>query len=702
MIEKVEELSKFKDEAKDLLMTDSIRIKNIETDFKVNIKNIENILSSSVIYPGLIGYSGKFKSFHDYMDYTLSQISEFNIFKEKNIHDLIPYKKKMDETLENIKYQMNHIINLANEFAIKKIEDSENRLKSMIQLYDDRLQDTRVENAHYSIGLEKKSEELSRLIKNVYEIKADIFKRVKDEMTNMKGEQRTMLKLVSSYKKEFGQIKDKFIQLSEFIRDVRFRVNIAPELQKKEFIAFSKKLSYNYKDRDNDRASFSGSERKSMINRADTFNFKNKNYLNSGSDIKDIFESPYFNSQNKNKYYPNTHDLKKRNSMQINNFNKLSNKVIKKFDISKEKEKENSKINSNEKSENNLGRRKTEALLTPKNFSKDFNNISDKKEKEKDGNNSIIFSSDSSGEEKPKQKSKEKEKEKEKNQFIIKEEDENENNMSEITEEHNKKKTVKENKISDENENKSSVIINEEEEIQKKEEEKNKKDTQELEKNNDKTINININKKDNTSFNNKITELNKIYSSKSENRNEKSIKLQVNKSEKIKGNIKGNERNNTVSIISINDMFMNQNRTNRLMPFVNSSRNFLYSLSIENNYLKQNQMAVINNKYNPPKTRVKSYSFKNTNNKNKISANLDAESTNNFEKTYMPYKTFSNFSNIGLDKIEGKKYINSKIVLLNNNNNKIIKEVANNFLNKKINKISLNKEPNIFKKINAS
>ena len=240
MIEKVEELSKFKDEAKDLLTTDSVRIKNIETDFKVNIKNIENILSSSVIYPGLIGYSGKFKSFHDYMDYTLSQISEFNIFKEKNIHDLIPYKKKMDETLENIKYQMNHIINLANEFAIKKIDDSEKRLKSMIQLYDDRLQDTRVENAHYSIGLEKKSEELARLIKNVYEIKADIFKRVKDEMMNVKGEQRTMLKLVSSYKKEFGQIKDKFIQLSEFIRDVRFRVNIAPELQKKEFIAFSK------------------------------------------------------------------------------------------------------------------------------------------------------------------------------------------------------------------------------------------------------------------------------------------------------------------------------------------------------------------------------------------------------------------------------------------------------------------------------
>ena len=385
----------------------------------------------------------------------------------------------MDEALENIKYQTNHIVNLANEFTKIKIEDSEKRLKSMIQLYDDRLQDTRVENAHYSIGLEKKSEELSRLIKNVYEIKADIFKRVKDEMTNVKGEQRTMLKLVSSYKKEFGQIKDKFIQLSEFIRDVRFRVNIAPELQKKEFIAFSKKLSYNYKDKDNNRSSFSGfngSGRKSMINRADTFNFKNKNFLNSGSDINDIFDSPYFNSK-KNKQYPNTLELQKRNSMQINNFNKLSNKVITKFDASKEKEKDNSKINSNEKSENNFGRRKTEALSTPKNLSKDFPNQSDKKEKEKERNDSIKFSSDSSGEENPKQKSKEKEKDK-KNQFIIKEEDENENNMSEITEEHNRKKTIKENKISDENENKESIIINEEENQKKK-----KKKTKKIHKN---------------------------------------------------------------------------------------------------------------------------------------------------------------------------------------------------------------------------
>ena len=73
IIEKIEELNQFKEETKNKLITDSIRITNIETDSKVNIKNIEKILSSSVIYPGLIGYSGKFKSFHDYMDYVLNK-----------------------------------------------------------------------------------------------------------------------------------------------------------------------------------------------------------------------------------------------------------------------------------------------------------------------------------------------------------------------------------------------------------------------------------------------------------------------------------------------------------------------------------------------------------------------------------------------------------------------------------------------------
>jgi seryl-tRNA synthetase len=96
LIQKVEELVKYKEDSNDKLITESIRLTNLETDFKTNIKNIENILSNSVIYPGIIGYSAKFKTFHDFIDYVLKHISDLDLFKEKSIHDLGPYKKKID------------------------------------------------------------------------------------------------------------------------------------------------------------------------------------------------------------------------------------------------------------------------------------------------------------------------------------------------------------------------------------------------------------------------------------------------------------------------------------------------------------------------------------------------------------------------------------------------------------------------------
>ena len=43
--QKVKEFFKFREETKDKSVSNSIRLTNLETEFKVNIKNIENIFS---------------------------------------------------------------------------------------------------------------------------------------------------------------------------------------------------------------------------------------------------------------------------------------------------------------------------------------------------------------------------------------------------------------------------------------------------------------------------------------------------------------------------------------------------------------------------------------------------------------------------------------------------------------------------------
>ena len=788
LIQKIDELSQFKDETRDKILTDSIKIINIENDYKMNFKNIENILSSTVIYPGLIGFSGKFKSFHDFMDYVLLQIQELNAFKEKSIVELGPYKKKIDENLDNIKLQVNHIINSSNEFTLKKVSDCEQKMKSLIQLYDDRLQDTRVENAHYAIKLEKKSEDLSNLIKNIYEVRTDIYSKVKEEVSSVKGEQRTLLRLFTSYKKEFGSIKNKFIQLSEFIRDVRFRVNLDTDVKKKEFVAISKKLSFLNKG----NISFGSNKKKSLINRAETFDL-NKKYQNTNYDI---FETPY-NANKETKLYSNTYNFNKRGSLQVNNLQKFSNKLLTKFDSLDEpnEENKNKKCSNNSskklirinKNINNYGngisdifasgekqkkfnRRNTAAVAVPITYNKDFHFFNQKNFNNKANNDLInsdkiqeekyLYSSKSSSEDIEKNNSEigEKEKDKknsfqisnnnkEKKEFIIKEEDEN--NGSEITaDENNKQKSSKDIKnLKKDNERKSksvnkegieennNIIPSKKEEIK---EEKNKEENKvgeikekvieekrEKEKeieinkenkegeiiNNEKNNNIYLNTEktpnilSHNSINNKFVR-NKTFSAKILNKKDKSINLRNNQNEFKQ---KENPRNNIVSIVNINEMFLKNNNDHqkKRYGFFNYPNNLYLALSPENYFLNKNKTL---------------YNMKMPQNKNKISLLSKSNKTfgnspiNNIDKTVpqhllikkkfmdsldidmksdQPYKTYSNFPKFNLEGYEGNIKLNTKIIYLSGKKNKK-NEFAINFLNKPIKKTTLKKEQYIY------
>lgn len=583
LVQKIDELIQFKDETRDKLITESIRITNVESDYKVNLKNIENVLSTSVIYPGLIGYSAKFKTFHDYMDYVLKQISDLNLFKEKSIMDLVPYKKKIDDGMEFIRLQVNHIINSSNEYTIKSVNESEQRMKSLIQLYDDRLQDTRVENAHYSIGLVKKSEELSRLISNVHDVKADIYKRLKDEVNNMKGDQRQVLRLFTGYKKQFNLIKDKFTQLSEFIRDVRFRANIAPDIKKREFVNMAKQLDFNHNINSLSNSISNNTtlnSRKGNILRSETFDLNKRMLPNTFEN----FELP--STEHKNKLYASTFGKNKRTSLQasLNSFSNNSKEDPKNYPYMKSKSKKGIYIDLEKDLDDTMvkktfNRRNTAAVIAPKKLKRDFSENSSKnayenqnnspnndfynyrkekeQEKQKQKEDNLAFSSETSSEEDNKENddmeqnqrkiSMQKENKKPKSQYVIKEEDEN--NISEISEDNKKQKSNdkekqnenKEKSENDKNNNKNIQMNSQNNNSNKKEEKIN-----DTEQSNNKD---NIEKKDNKNIDNKKD------NNKEKEMEKQRVKIIKNLSnENLISNIKNlknkdNKKNNNIKII---------------------------------------------------------------------------------------------------------------------------------------------------------
>ena len=135
--ENIESLIQFKEEIRDTLF--KRRAKYIDFEKKMNdeIDRINKILMDTVIYPGIIGNSAKFKTYHDFIDYVLTEISQLILFKEKSGLDIVPFKRKIEQSIDAFKIQMNNFS--TKEFTNNLINQIEEKINSLLKLNDERL-----------------------------------------------------------------------------------------------------------------------------------------------------------------------------------------------------------------------------------------------------------------------------------------------------------------------------------------------------------------------------------------------------------------------------------------------------------------------------------------------------------------------------------------------------------------------------------
>ena len=246
--EKVDNLIEFKEKTDDHLLTEKIRLDNFRNDLKSNVERIDKILTDSVIYPGIIGGISKYKTFHDFIDYVLSQTSQTLTFREKSILDFKSYKTKLENIITSFNTQVNNLLNTTSEFTKTCVKEAEERMKSIYNIFDDRLQDARIENANYAIGLEKATEVLKKELENLYVVKNELYEKVDKSMAEVKNDNTRVVKLFSGYKKNFHIMQHKFTQLSDFIKDVRFRINLKEDVQRREYAHMANMINFDKKD----------------------------------------------------------------------------------------------------------------------------------------------------------------------------------------------------------------------------------------------------------------------------------------------------------------------------------------------------------------------------------------------------------------------------------------------------------------------
>ena len=308
--EKVEKLCQSEEEIRDTIFKRRAIFNEFEKKTKDDINRINNILTESVLYPGIIGNSCKFSSFHDFMDSVIQDLAQLNLFKDKSGLDLGPFKRKIDTTLETLKLQINNFC--SKNFVKTTISQSEERIQSLLKVYDDRLQDTRVENSHYSLGLIKKTEEIAKQMEKL--------RKYQNQLLDAKHNEE----IFNTYNNEIYSIKNRINTINEILKEL---LSFHPSSKisfgnGNEVIKKSTKIVSGVKQyiKGNLNANELSTMKKFTYEKS---NSKSDNNINTPSPNTSPFHSPdsmKFNNNNLN----NHHNVdKKRNSLNVNNTNLL-------------------------------------------------------------------------------------------------------------------------------------------------------------------------------------------------------------------------------------------------------------------------------------------------------------------------------------------------------------------------------------------
>ena len=253
--EKLTDLIQTKQVLLDTTDTNRIKISLLEKETRDNINRINDLLKRSIIYPGIIGNKCRYNTFHEFIDFLLSESNANSTFRYKNIMDVNNFKIKIDKNIQTLSFKIESNLISNNSFTERKVKEAQDKFEDMIRKYKKNLEDLRIENSDYVIQLEKDTKDLRNETINVKRMKNEIFNRIESQVMNMKTEHQNIIDELKENRKGFDIIKKDINRIDKKIEELMVeKIGVLFDGQKdtKENLEkFKIKYSENKNDIDN-------------------------------------------------------------------------------------------------------------------------------------------------------------------------------------------------------------------------------------------------------------------------------------------------------------------------------------------------------------------------------------------------------------------------------------------------------------------
>ena len=217
--------------------------------------------------------------------------------------------------------------------------------KNMLDIFEEKIKDVKVDNAKYSLDIMKKTEEMNKKWDKITNIKNEIFGEFDSKSNEYKKINEEIFGKFDEFKKEYKIIRDKFFELADFIKDIRFQKNIKNLYSQISF----KNNKDNSEPKNNISHEFSSDDLNEYIHNK-KYKTKRLSEYNSPNRINKINKSQKFSSAKNNKAIDYKEKLNNSNNKERKNVTiySYSNKNEKEKKLP-EKDKEESKNNLNKK-----------------------------------------------------------------------------------------------------------------------------------------------------------------------------------------------------------------------------------------------------------------------------------------------------------------------------------------------------------------
>ena len=221
----INSLTSFKTKSENTLIDLDIKLKSLDKDSHNSIFNIENILKSSVIYPGIFGTNAKFKTFHAFIDHILLYISQFRQFRDKITKEVNTNRTNAENSLDLLKIQLDSAIEKTQTLLNNEMTNRDEKIQSEFKLYDDKIRNLRMENA-------KSFEDVQDRIEHVrikFNEKFDDINGKKDELF---FKYNVLEGNCSQNTNDVKSLMEKNLKINKIINEINYKVeNINKEIE---------------------------------------------------------------------------------------------------------------------------------------------------------------------------------------------------------------------------------------------------------------------------------------------------------------------------------------------------------------------------------------------------------------------------------------------------------------------------------------